>query len=77
MSVKPDIILNVTGLQCPVPVIRLKKSLDIMQSGQIIEVISNDKRLKSEILALCKRLGIELISSSTSNNGITRFLIKK
>jgi tRNA 2-thiouridine synthesizing protein A len=77
MPIKPDIILNVTGLQCPVPVIRLKKSLDIMRSGQIIEVISNDKRLKSEILALCKRLGIELISSSTSNNGITRFLIKK
>jgi tRNA 2-thiouridine synthesizing protein A len=77
MSIKPNIILNVTGLQCPVPVIRLKKSLDIMRSGQIIEVISNDKKLKSEILALCKRLGIELISTSTSNNGSTRFLIKK
>jgi TusA-related sulfurtransferase len=47
-----------------------------MQSGQIIEVISDDKGSKSDISALCRRLGLELINS-TEENGIFRFTIRK
>lgn len=76
MPAKPDIVLDLKGLHCPMPVLKTKRALDLMQSGQIIEVISDDKGSKSDISALCKRLGLELISS-TEENGIFRFTIRK
>ncbi len=76
MPAKPDIVLDLKGLHCPMPVLKTKRALDLMQSGQIIEVISNDKGSKSDISALCRRLGLELINS-TEENGIFRFTIRK
>ncbi|MDA8213657.1 MAG: sulfurtransferase TusA family protein [Nitrospiraceae bacterium] len=76
MPAKPDIVLDLKGLHCPMPVLKTKRALDLMQSGQIIEVISNDKGSKSDISALCRRLGLELINS-TEENGIFRITIRK
>lgn len=76
MPAKPDIVLDLKGLHCPMPVLKTKRALDLMQSGQIIEVISDDKGSKSDISALCRRLGLELINS-TEENGIFRFTIRK
>jgi TusA-related sulfurtransferase len=76
MSVKADVILDVKGLHCPMPVLKTKKALDLMKTGQVIEVISTDAGYKSDISALCKRLGLELIST-TEENGIFRFIIRK
>jgi TusA-related sulfurtransferase len=76
MTVKPDVVLDLNGLHCPMPVLKTKKALDFMRPGQIIEVISNDKGSKADISALCKRLGLELISTN-EENGIFRFVIRK
>lgn len=76
MPAKPDIVLDLKGLHCPMPVLKTKRALDAMRRGQIIEVISNDKGSKSDISALCRRLGLELISS-TEENGIFRITIRK
>jgi tRNA 2-thiouridine synthesizing protein A len=76
MSIKPYVVLDLKGLHCPMHIIKTKKAIDLMKAGQIIEVISNDKGSKSDISALCRRLGLELIST-TEENGIFRFTIKK
>lgn len=76
MPAKPDIVLDLKGLHCPMHILKTKRALDLMQAGQTIEVISNDKGSKSDISAVCKRLGLELISS-TEENGIFRFTIRK
>ncbi|BCB95979.1 response regulator SirA [Dissulfurispira thermophila] len=76
MPIKPDIVLDLKGLYCPMHIMKTKKAIDLMRTGQIIEVISNDKGSKLDISALCRRLGLELISVK-EENGIFRFTIKK
>lgn len=76
MPVKPDVVLDIKGLHCPMPVLKTKKALDLMQPGQVIEVISNDKGSKSDISAFCKRLGLELISIA-EESGVFKFMIRK
>ncbi|WP_333653846.1 sulfurtransferase TusA family protein [Dissulfurispira sp.] len=76
MSIKPDVVLDLKGLHCPMHIMKTKNALDLMKAGQIIEVISNDKNSKTDISGLCRRLGLELISTK-EENGIFRFTIKK
>jgi tRNA 2-thiouridine synthesizing protein A len=76
MSIKPDVVLDLKGLHCPMHIMKTKKALDLMKAGQIIEVISNDKGSKADISAFCKRLWLELIST-IEENSIFRFIIKK
>lgn len=76
MSIKPDVVLDLKGLHCPMHIVKTKKVIDLMKTGQIIEVISNDKNSKTDISALCKRIGLQLLSI-IEENGIFRFTIKK
>ena len=76
MPVEPDVILDVKGLQCPLPVMKTKKAIDLMRQGEVIKVTANDAGSKTDIPALCRRLGLELISK-TEDKGIITFLIRK
>ena len=58
------------------PVIKTKKAIDAMQSGQVLEVISTDPGTKSDISALLDRLGHELLQIK-EEGGIAEFYIEK
>lgn len=73
---RADVFLDVKGLNCPMPVIKTKKAIDAMQSGQVLEVISTDPGMKSDISALLGRLGHELLQTK-EEGGITEFYIEK
>ncbi len=68
--------IDLSGQNCPMPVLKTKKHLDAMQSGEVLEVITTDPGSKSDIPALIKRLGSELIELK-ENGGEFTFLIKK
>lgn len=71
-----DKVLDARGFSCPMPVIKTKKALDGIESGQILEVIATDPASKTDIPALLGRLGHELIETS-EGNGEIRYLIRK
>ncbi len=73
---KPDVILDVKGLSCPMPVLRTKKAIDAMSSGQTLRIIATDPAAKSDIPALLNRLGHEIMSTGESD-GTVSFLIRK
>jgi tRNA 2-thiouridine synthesizing protein A len=73
---KADVVLDVKGLNCPMPVIKTKKAIDAMQSGQVLEVISTDPGTKSDISILLGRLGHELLHIK-EEGGIAEFYICK
>ena len=75
-DVKPDQTLDTKGLNCPMPVLKTKKALNSVQSGQILEVITTDPGSKSDIPALLKRLGHELVETK-EDGGVISFYIKK
>ncbi|MFX1295577.1 MAG: sulfurtransferase TusA family protein [Promethearchaeota archaeon] len=68
--------LNYTGLKCPMPVLKTKKELRNLTSGEVIEVIADDVGAKKDIPALLNKSGDELIELREDNGNLV-FVIKK
>jgi tRNA 2-thiouridine synthesizing protein A len=68
-----DKTVDYTGLKCPLPVLKTKKELKSLTSGQIIEVIVEAKK---DIPALLTKIGDELVELREDNGNLI-FVIKK
>jgi tRNA 2-thiouridine synthesizing protein A len=76
-SVKANEVLDARGLSCPMPMLKTKKTLQGMQSGQVLEVLGTDPGSKNDIPAFCKKNGHELLGYEDRPEGYTRYLIKR
>jgi tRNA 2-thiouridine synthesizing protein A len=68
--------LDASGLNCPLPILRAKKTLADMASGQVLKVISTDQGSVKDFEAFCKQTNNSLLSSS-EQGGKFVFLLKK
>ena len=68
--------LDATGLNCPLPILRAKKSLAALSAGQVLHIISTDPGSVKDFEAFCKQTGNELMDSK-DEGGKFLFLIKK
>ncbi|GIN19379.1 MAG TPA: sulfurtransferase TusA family protein [Bacillus bacterium] len=68
--------LDAKGLACPMPVVRVKKAINEMESGQILEVHATDKGSTNDLTAWAKSGGHELLKTE-EENGVYKFWIKK
>lgn len=59
-----DQTLDATGLNCPLPILKTKKALTKMDTGQVLEVISTDAGSVKDMEAFCNQTGNKLISLS-------------
>ena len=71
-----DQVLDTKGLNCPVPVLKLRKAINKMQAGQIVQVMATDPGAVADFEAFCRQTGNELVES-TSEDGVYTFLIKR
>ncbi|MCP3674261.1 MAG: sulfurtransferase TusA family protein [Gammaproteobacteria bacterium] len=71
-----DVQLDAKGLNCPLPILKAKKTLKGMEAGKIIEIISTDPGSVADFEAFCRTTGNELLESSSSD-GIFTYYIKK
>ena len=71
-----DAHLDAKGLNCPLPILKAKKALKDMASGQILEILATDPGSVADFSAFCRTTGNEEISSSEAD-GIYTFNIKK
>ncbi|WLR52879.1 sulfurtransferase TusA family protein [Bacillus tianshenii] len=69
-------VLDAKGLACPMPVVRTKKAMDEINSGEILEVQATDKGAKSDLTAWTKSGGHELLDMA-EEDGVFKFWIKK
>jgi len=58
-----DVELDVRQLACPLPILRGKKALSPMISGQVLKVIATDKEAPKDFQVFCRQTGNELLSS--------------
>ena len=72
----PDQTLDTKGLNCPLPILKAKKSIAQMEIGQTLEVLSTDPGSVLDFEALCRQTGHELLES-TKEDGVYIFLLKK
>ncbi len=71
-----DTDLDVRGLNCPLPILRAKKALATMTSGQVLRVQATDPGSVRDFQAFAKQTGHELLSHSAAGEVFT-FLLKK
>jgi tRNA 2-thiouridine synthesizing protein A len=69
--------LDARGLNCPLPILRAKKSLNDMQSGQVLKIIATDPGSVKDFQAFAKQTGNELLSQGETNKEFTFFLKRK
>jgi tRNA 2-thiouridine synthesizing protein A len=67
-------VLDLSGLRCPIPALRTKRTLAGMRSGQRLEVICTDPLAKIDIPYLLSQTKHKLLSSRTENERLI-FLI--
>ena len=67
---------DATGLNCPLPILRSKKMLVALTSGDILHVICTDNGSVKDFDAFCKQSGNELLESSEVDNKF-HFYIRK
>jgi len=68
--------LDASGLNCPLPILRAKKSLAQLDAGKVLRIIATDPGSVKDFEAFAKQTGNELLASGEEGGKYT-FLIKK
>ena len=71
-----DLTLNAVGKKCPMPVLMTKKELKKMSSGQILELVVDDKGALKDVPALINKTGDSILETKEDGSNIT-FMIQK
>ena len=72
-----DIDVDTRGLNCPIPVMKLKKALTEAQSGQVIKIVGTDPGTVKDFEAFSKQTGNPILSSSKACKEFVFFIKKK
>ena len=69
--------LDARGLNCPLPILRAKKALTDMTSGQVLRIVATDPGSVKDFEAFAKQTGNALVDQATGSSEYTFFLKKK
>ena len=58
--------IDTRGLNCPLPILKAKKALADMQSGQLLKVVATDQGSVRDFQAFAKQTGNELVEQQTA-----------
>jgi len=71
-----DQVLDCTGLQCPLPVIKTSQAIKTIEIGQILELLATDPGVEPDMNAWTRRTGNELLSIN-QDAGVFHVLIRR
>jgi tRNA 2-thiouridine synthesizing protein A len=69
-------VLNVKGLNCPLPILKAKKALKDMPAGATLQVLATDPGAVKDFEAFCRATGNELLESTVEGK-VYNFVIKR
>lgn len=69
--------LDVKGLNCPLPILRTKKALSEMESGQVLRVLATDPGSVKDFAAFARQTGNELLEQSEESSVFEYFIKRK
>lgn len=75
-DVKVDKVMDLKGLPCPMPVVKVSKGIKEVEVGQIIEVLSTDPGALVDFPAWAKTSGNEILDT-VQNDGVIKIYIKR
>ena len=72
-----DVEMDARNLSCPLPILRAKKSLSQMASGQIIRITATDRGAPKDFKEFCRQTGNELLSSTALDGEFVIYLRRR
>lgn len=69
--------IDTRGLNCPLPILRTKKSLADVSSGQVLKIVATDPGSVKDFETFARQTGHTLLSHAEANGEFTFFLKKK
>ena len=69
--------VDARGLNCPLPILRAKKMLAEMQSGQVVRVVATDPGAVKDFQAFARQTGNELVEQTSANDEFVHFLRRR
>ncbi len=69
--------IDTRGLNCPLPILKAKKALADMDSGQLLKVLSTDAGSLRDFQAFAKQTGNELVEQQTVGEEFTHILRRR
>jgi len=75
-EIKADVTLNLEGLLCPIPIVKVSQAVKSMEVGGLLQATATDPGVLADIPAWTKSTGNELVSINKEGKIIT-FIIKR
>ena len=72
-----DQLLDCVGVYCPTPIVKTTAKLKEMKVGEVLEVASDDKRIRLDMPYWCQTTGHELLGIEEKNGEYHVFVKKK
>jgi len=69
--------VDARGLNCPLPILRAKKALAELMSGQVLRVVATDPGSVRDFQAFAKQTGNDLLQHSADNQEFVFFMRRK
>ena len=69
--------LDARGMNCPLPILRARKTLNDMTTGQILRVVATDPGSVKDFESFCRQTGNELLSQSAGEKEFVFYMRKK
>ena len=69
--------IDTRGLNCPLPILKAKKALAELHSGQVLKVVATDPGSVRDFQAFARQTGNELIEQSTDGDDFLHFLRRR
>ncbi|WP_428910750.1 sulfurtransferase TusA family protein [Niallia sp. Krafla_26] len=74
--VKANVVLDAKGLACPMPIVKTKKAISTLESGQVLEFQATDKGSKSDLKAWAQSSGHQYLGTIEEGEVLKHFLRK-
>jgi len=69
--------LDTRGLNCPLPILKAKKALADMRSGEVLKVFSTDPGSMRDFQAFARQTGNELVEQAANNDEFIHYLRRR
>jgi TusA-related sulfurtransferase len=69
--------IDTRGLNCPLPILKAKKALADLLSGQVLRVVSTDPGSVRDFQAFARQTGNELVEQSTAGEDFVHYLRRR
>lgn len=71
-----DQTLDCVGLYCPMPIVKTSQQIKELTDGEVLEIVSDDRGIKSDMPAWCKKTGHEFLGLEEDGDEIKVYVRK-